>query len=48
VSNSKILKQYHGKYKGQPFRTDVGQKYKGSYSDHFPVYIQFKTAPIKK
>lgn len=42
VFNSKFLTQYHGKYKGQPFRTYVGKKYKGGYSDHFPVYIQFK------
>lgn len=43
VFNSKFLTQYHGKYKGQPFRTYVGKKYKGGYSDHFPVYIQLKT-----
>ncbi|MBO6879412.1 endonuclease/exonuclease/phosphatase family protein [Winogradskyella sp.] len=42
VFNSKYLTQYHGKYKGQPFRTYVGKKYKGGYSDHFPVYIQLK------
>ncbi|MBL85550.1 MAG: endonuclease [Winogradskyella sp.] len=43
VFNSKFLTQYHGKYKGQPFRTYAGKKYKGGYSDHFPVYIQFRT-----
>ncbi|WP_317166947.1 endonuclease/exonuclease/phosphatase family protein [Winogradskyella ursingii] len=43
VFNSKFLTQYHGKFKGQPFRTYVGKKYKGGYSDHFPVYIQLKT-----
>lgn len=42
VFNSKFLTQYHGKYKGQPFRTYVGKKYKGGYSDHFPVYVSFK------
>jgi len=42
VFNSKFLTQYQGKYKGQPFRTYVGKKYKGGYSDHFPIYIQFK------
>ena len=42
VFNPKFLTQYHGKYKGQPFRTFVGKKYKGGFSDHFPVYIQFK------
>lgn len=44
VFNSKFLTQYYGKYKGQPFRTYVGKKYKGGYSDHFPVYIQLKTS----
>ncbi|WP_299097082.1 endonuclease [uncultured Winogradskyella sp.] len=43
VFNSKFLTQYHGKFKGQPFRTYVGKKYKGGYSDHFPVFVQFKT-----
>jgi len=44
VFNTKFLTQSHGKYKGQPFRTYVGKKYKGGYSDHFPVYIQLKTS----
>lgn len=43
VFNPRFLTQYDGKYKGQPFRTYVGKKYKGGYSDHFPVYIQLKT-----
>jgi predicted extracellular nuclease len=43
VFNNKSLTQYHGKYKGQPFRTYVGKKYKGGYSDHFPVFIQIKS-----
>ncbi|WP_353777472.1 endonuclease/exonuclease/phosphatase family protein [Winogradskyella sp. 3972H.M.0a.05] len=43
VFNEKFLTQYKGKYKGQPFRTFVGKKYKGGYSDHFPVYIILKT-----
>ncbi len=42
IFDNKFLTQYHGKYKGQPFRTYVGKKYKGGYSDHFPVYIQLK------
>ena len=44
VFNSKILTQSHGKYKGQPFRTYVGKKYKRGYSDHFPVYVNFKVS----
>ncbi|WP_179318630.1 endonuclease/exonuclease/phosphatase family protein [Winogradskyella helgolandensis] len=42
VFNSKFLTQLDGKYKGQPFRTFVGKKYKGGYSDHFPVFIELK------
>jgi len=42
VFDSEFLTQYRGKYKGQPFRTYVGKKYKGGYSDHFPVYISLK------
>lgn len=34
-----FLKQFRGPFKGSPFRTYVGKKYKGGYSDHFPVYI---------
>ncbi|MBU2929451.1 endonuclease/exonuclease/phosphatase family protein [Winogradskyella psychrotolerans] len=42
VFNSKFLTQSDGKYKGQPFRTFVGKKYKGGYSDHFPVFIELR------
>ncbi|MBT8244342.1 MAG: endonuclease [Winogradskyella sp.] len=42
IYNSQFLTQYHGKFKGQPFRTYVGKRYKGGYSDHFPVYIELK------
>ena len=42
VFDSKFLTQYHGKYKGEPFRTYVGKHYKGGYSDHFPIYIEIK------
>lgn len=42
IFDDAFLTQLHGKYKGQPFRTYVGKKYKGGYSDHFPVYIQVK------
>ena len=43
VFNSKFLTQHEGKYKGQPFRTYVGKKYKGGFSDHFPVFIQLES-----
>lgn len=37
-----FLTEFKGKYKGAPYRTYVGRKYIGGYSDHFPVYIQLK------
>jgi endonuclease/exonuclease/phosphatase family metal-dependent hydrolase len=37
-----FLVETKGRYKGNPYRTYVGGKYKGGYSDHFPVYIQLK------
>ncbi|MBT8308811.1 MAG: endonuclease [Flavobacteriaceae bacterium] len=42
IYDKDFLRQYKGKYKGHPFRTYVGRKYKGGYSDHFPVFIQLK------
>ncbi len=42
IFDEKFLTQYKGKFKGQPFRTFVGLKYKGGYSDHFPVYLHLK------
>ncbi|WCO01534.1 endonuclease/exonuclease/phosphatase family protein [Psychroserpens ponticola] len=39
IYDEKFLTQYYGKFKGQPFRTYVGKKYKGGFSDHFPVYM---------
>ncbi|MDO1502041.1 endonuclease [Winogradskyella maritima] len=40
IFDSKFLTQYQGKYKGEPFRTYAGKRYKGGYSDHFPVYLK--------
>jgi len=31
-----------GKYAGYPFRTYVGKRYDGGYSDHFPVYMMLE------
>lgn len=42
IFDEDFLKLFNGKYKGSPFRTYVGKKYKGGYSDHFPVYVIFK------
>ena len=41
IFDEEFLKQFRGKYKGSPFRTYVGKKYAGGYSDHFPVYAIF-------
>lgn len=46
IFDEKFLTQYKGKFKGQPFRTYVGKKYKGGYSDHFPVYVQLNTTKV--
>ena len=39
IFDEDFLKEYDGKYKGSPYRTYVGKRYKGGYSDHFPVYL---------
>ena len=39
------LKDYYGASKGTPFRTYVGRKYIGGFSDHFPVYATFNVYP---
>jgi predicted extracellular nuclease len=42
IFDEDFLKQFNGPYKGAPFRTYAGKKYKGGYSDHFPVYTILK------
>lgn len=42
IFDEEFLKLFEGRYKGTPYRTYVGKKYKGGYSDHFPVYAIFK------
>ncbi|MCK8523665.1 endonuclease [Aquimarina sp. D1M17] len=42
IFDKDFLKIYKGRYKGTPFRTYAGGKYRGGYSDHFPVYIRLK------
>ena len=42
IFDEQFLQEHKGKFKGSPFRTYVGRKYMGGYSDHFPVYIQLK------
>ncbi|MCK0130344.1 endonuclease [Flavobacteriaceae bacterium F08102] len=38
IFNKNFLTEYKGKRKGNPFRTYLGRKHQGGYSDHFPVY----------
>ncbi len=42
IFDAHFLTEWNGRYRGNPFRTYVGKKYLGGYSDHFPVYVQFK------
>ena len=42
IFDQDFLKIFRGRYKGTPYRTYVGKKYAGGYSDHFPVYAIFK------
>ena len=42
IFDAYFLTDWKGRYRGNPFRTYVGKKYLGGYSDHFPVYIQLK------
>lgn len=39
IYNKPKMMVQEGKYKGYPFRTYVGGRYDGGYSDHFPVYM---------
>jgi len=39
IFSPRFLKEWKGRYKGNPFRTFAGKKYLGGYSDHFPVYV---------
>lgn len=42
IFDEHFLTEFDGKYKGNPYRTYVGRKYVGGYSDHFPVFVQLK------
>lgn len=41
IFNPTYLSEYSGRYKGYPMRTWEGNRYRGGYSDHFPVYLAF-------
>lgn len=40
VFNHDEIRNYDKRFKGRPFRTYVGTRYLGGYSDHFPVLIR--------
>lgn len=42
IFDAHFLTEWRGRYLGNPFRTYVGKKYLGGYSDHFPVYVLLK------
>jgi len=42
IFDDKFVAKFHGRFKGQPYRTYVGKKYIGGFSDHFPIYLQLK------
>ncbi|MCX2681244.1 endonuclease [Galbibacter sp. EGI 63066] len=42
ILDERFLEEWNKKYEGEPFRTYVGRKYLGGYSDHFPVFIHLK------
>lgn len=42
VFDEHFLKEWKGKFKGNPFRTYIGKWYQGGFSDHFPVYVYLK------
>ena len=42
VFDKHFLKEWKGKYKGNPFRTYIGKWYQGGFSDHFPVHVYLK------
>lgn len=42
VFNPYFLQEWNHKYRFQPFRTYVGRKYLGGYSDHYPIYSILK------
>lgn len=42
IFNPMFLQEWDHRFRHQPFRTYVGRKYLGGYSDHFPIYSIIK------
>ncbi|WP_115122973.1 endonuclease/exonuclease/phosphatase family protein [Marinirhabdus gelatinilytica] len=41
IFNKRHLTEYEGRRKGNPFRTFLGRRYAGGFSDHFPIFVRF-------
>lgn len=41
IHNPLQIQEYNSKFKGLPFRTYLGKKYRGGVSDHYPVFGVF-------
>lgn len=48
VFNAEKISSHTRKFEGRPFRTYAGTRYLGGYSDHFPVFVKFKSLQIKE
>ncbi len=48
IYNKTYLTEYTGRFKGYPMRTWEGNRYRGGYSDHFPVYTVFLRQLVEK
>jgi endonuclease/exonuclease/phosphatase family metal-dependent hydrolase len=43
VFSSEKISSRNRNFEGRPFRTYAGTRYLGGYSDHFPVFVKFKS-----
>ena len=41
IHSPQDIREFRGRFKGNPFRTFAGRRYLGGFSDHFPVYTLF-------
>ncbi len=46
IFSPREIQIWQGKFTGLPYRTYMGLKYKGGYSDHFPVYLILKKGKL--
>ncbi|SDQ78410.1 Endonuclease/Exonuclease/phosphatase family protein [Chryseobacterium soldanellicola] len=48
VFSSEKISSRNRNFEGRPFRTYAGTRYLGGYSDHFPVFVKFKSVNKNK